>query len=147
MNLSLDIAVLITAMTTLGLAFGLVWLRTLSTNATNYEAQQPPQAITALPVERDKYGHWTHPAWPEDGEENSLPKAWGAEHGLDLFIVEFENDAPEELADAYFEQGNPDCSAWQPSTPPGEGWFVFSIHDTEDGPVCVWVRSVREQQS
>lgn len=102
------------------------------------------QIHTPLPVERDQLGHWTHPAWPQDGEENALPKAWFAEHGLDLFIVEFENDAPEELADAYFEQGNPDCSAWQPSTPPGEGWFVFSIHDTEDGPVCVWVRSVQE---
>jgi hypothetical protein len=20
------------------------------------------------------------------------------------------------------------------------GWFIFSIHDTEDGPICVWVR-------
>jgi len=24
--------------------------------------------------------------------------------------------------------------------PPGEGWFTGSIHDTEDGPVCVWLR-------
>ncbi|MCV5421355.1 hypothetical protein OFN47_32105, partial [Escherichia coli] len=24
--------------------------------------------------------------------------------------------------------------------PEGEGWFVGSIHDTEDGPVCIWLR-------
>lgn len=97
---------------------------------------QPKQ----IPVERDECGHWTHPAWPEDGEENAIPKTWFAEHGLEVFIVELEYDASEELITAYFEEGNPDCSAWQPTCPIGEGWFVFSIHDTEGGPVCVWVR-------
>ncbi|EHL4600861.1 hypothetical protein MPC93_005083 [Salmonella enterica] len=23
----------------------------------------------------------------------------------------------------------------------GEGWFVGSIHDTEDGAVCIWLRN------
>ncbi|WRH15744.1 hypothetical protein GC087_24405 (plasmid) [Pantoea sp. JZ2] len=27
-----------------------------------------------------------------------------------------------------------------PVKPPGEGWFTGSIHDTDDGPVCVWLR-------
>ena len=22
----------------------------------------------------------------------------------------------------------------------GDGWFVGSIHDTEDGPICIWLR-------
>ncbi|ENW8910851.1 hypothetical protein ACT8N6_005309, partial [Escherichia coli] len=26
----------------------------------------------------------------------------------------------------------------------GEGWFIGSIHDTEDGPVCVWLRNKAE---
>ncbi|EPV4612083.1 hypothetical protein ACV4SA_004811, partial [Escherichia coli] len=25
-----------------------------------------------------------------------------------------------------------------------EGWFIGSIHDTEDGPVCVWLRNKTE---
>lgn len=100
--------------------------------------------VRPLPVARDELGHWTHPAWPQDGEENAIPTTWFAEHGLELFIVDFETDAAQELSDAYFEQGNPDCSAWQPTQPPGDGWFVFSIHDTEDGPVCIWVRPVQE---
>ncbi len=29
---------------------------------------------------------------------------------------------------------------WEPERPEGEGWFVGSIHDTEDGPVCIWLR-------
>ena len=33
-----------------------------------------------------------------------------------------------------------DISAWQPETPAGGGWFVGSIHDTEDGAVCIWLR-------
>ena len=109
-------------------------------------ARQLTTAPLPMPVTRDELGHWTHPAWPQDGDENAIPKAWFANNGLEPFIVEFESDAPEAQSEAYFEQGNPDCSAWQPSTPPGEGWFVFSIHDTEDGPVCVWVRPVQEPQ-
>ncbi|MBU1330903.1 MAG: ABC transporter substrate-binding protein [Gammaproteobacteria bacterium] len=99
-----------------------------------------------MPVERDELGQWTHPAWPDDGEECAIPKGWFAEQGLEVFILEFETDAPEELANAYFEQGNPDFSTWEPSTPIGKGWFVFSIHDTEDGPVCVWVRQVQPDE-
>jgi hypothetical protein len=105
--------------------------------------------IQPLPVERDDLGHWTHPAWPQDGEENTIPITWFKDNGLLLVVVEFEYDAPEELADRYFEDGQPEaCKDWNPSAPTGEGWFVFSIHETEDGPICVWVRHAHpaEQQ-
>jgi oligoribonuclease NrnB/cAMP/cGMP phosphodiesterase (DHH superfamily) len=125
----------------LALAEARLWVESFTEAARQLTAAPLP-----MPVTRDELGHWTHPAWPQDGDENAIPKAWFANNGLEPFIVEFENDAPEALSTAYFEQGNPDCSAWQPSTPPGEGWFVFSIHDTEDGPVCIWVRPVQEQQ-
>lgn len=99
--------------------------------------------IQPVAVERDEYGHWTHPAWPQDGGENDIPKSWFKNNGLDLAIVEFEHDAPEELANAYFYEGDPEaCRDWTPSNPEGEGWFVFSIHDTEDGPICAWVRHI-----
>ncbi|MDH0749479.1 hypothetical protein N5D61_24450 [Pseudomonas sp. GD03842] len=98
------------------------------------------QKIIQLPVERDEYGQWTHPAWPDDGEESQLPYSWFAEHGLEFWIVEMENDGPEELVAAWFGTGETDCTPWEPTKPAGEGWFIFSIHDTEDGPICVWVR-------
>nr|WP_298118252.1 hypothetical protein [uncultured Pseudomonas sp.] len=95
--------------------------------------------IQPVEVKRDEYGHWTHPAWPESDDE-MIPRSWFTFHGLEIGIVEFENDAPEELTEAYFESGEPDCTKWEPSKPVGDGWFVFSIHDTDDGPICVWVR-------
>lgn len=42
--------------------------------------------------------------------------------------------------------GDTDILAWQPSMPEGEGWFIASIHDTEDGPVCLWIRHPTEEQ-
>ncbi len=98
-------------------------------------------AIVAAPVERDEMGFWAHPAWPDDDEcEESIPLSWFAERGLQVRCFDFESDAPEELQDAWLELGEYDCSKWEPSKPGGDGWFVFSIHDTDDGPICVWVR-------
>ena len=95
-------------------------------------------------VVRDKYGAWTHTAWPQDGEENALPVTWFAENGLSYAIIEFEHDAPEEIHEAYYDLGDPEqCAKWKPSNPDGDGWFIFSIHETDDGPVCVWVRPLQ----
>lgn len=102
--------------------------------------------ITALPVERDEYGFWTHPKYEEfcDGRE-SIPTAefdeWMQANGMEWGIsyLETEPDA-EVIRDRYFETGNPDVSGWNPIAPAGSGWFVGSIHDTEDGPVCIWLR-------
>ena len=33
-----------------------------------------------------------------------------------------------------------ESSELQPSGIKGDGWFVGSIHDTEDGAVCIWLR-------
>ncbi|EHU9778498.1 hypothetical protein KZ562_005197, partial [Escherichia coli] len=40
----------------------------------------------------------------------------------------------------------PDISAWEPERPEGDGWFIGSIHDTEDGPVCIWLRNCEVTQ-
>ncbi|EJN3771908.1 hypothetical protein NVA45_004960, partial [Escherichia coli] len=40
----------------------------------------------------------------------------------------------------------PDIAAWEPERPEGEGWFIGSIHDTEDGPVCIWLRNCEVTQ-
>lgn len=101
-------------------------------------------AIRPMLALRDEHGYWTHPACPNTGDEG-VPYSWFRERGLQLYESSFQDDAPEELVDAYVARGEPDCKAWKPSTPPGEngGWFIFSIHDTDDGPVCAWVRPQR----
>ncbi len=99
------------------------------------------QLILPLQVVRDEHGFWTHPAWPDDGEECALPINWFSDQGLEVGLVSMEDDGPEELNVEWFEAGGDyDCTPWQPGKPAGDGWFAFSIHDTEDGPVCVWVR-------
>jgi len=34
-----------------------------------------------------------------------------------------------------------DLSTWNPEAPAGDGWFVGSIHDTDSGAVCIWLRA------
>lgn len=94
-------------------------------------------------VERDKDGYWTHPGYPDhwdEGTTSSEITGWFSEQGLESQVVEFEFDASDELQDMWMETGEPSCSLWNPTYPDGRGWFIFSIHDTERGPVCVWVR-------
>ncbi|GKX40320.1 hypothetical protein SOASR014_40590 [Pectobacterium carotovorum subsp. carotovorum] len=101
--------------------------------------------ITALPVERDECGYWTHPDYAAlFGERESVSrdefKSLMDSVGVISHLIEMEYDAPVEVADAYFEGGSADISAWQPTKPKGDGWFIGSIHDTEDGPVAVWLK-------
>lgn len=95
--------------------------------------------IQPMPVVRDEMGLWTHPQWPSTDEE-LIPYAWFTDRGLEVRERNFEGDAPDELQAAWFASGIADCSAWSPTQPNGDGWFIFSIHDTDDGPICVWVR-------
>jgi len=98
--------------------------------------------IEPMTVQRNELGMWTHPAWPDDGEESAILKSWFTDHGLEYSLIEMESDGPEQIVEDYFEQGLVDCTPWVPTAPPGDGWFIFSIHYTEDGPICVWVRKV-----
>lgn len=100
--------------------------------------------ILPVPVVRDEMGFWTHPAWPQDGEENALTYSWFADHGLEFYIVTLENDGPEGLFETWADAGQCNCTPWQPSKPAGDDWFIFSIHDTEEGPICVWVRRLTQ---
>ena len=95
--------------------------------------------IEALPVQRDQYGYWTHPSYEEfcAGRE-SIPSeefnAWLGENGLEWRAEYRDEDDIDPSVDGY------DISVWQPSGLKGDGWFVGSIHDTEDGSVCIWLR-------
>ncbi|EPB4297703.1 hypothetical protein [Yersinia enterocolitica] len=105
------------------------------------------KTITAVPVERDNCGFWTHPDYfvPANGNEFGVEGEFDAWKALNRVVGKLEwmecEDNAEELQAAY-DAGNCDLSMWQPNPPAGDGWFMASIHDTEDGPVCYWLRPI-----
>lgn len=101
--------------------------------------------MEAIEVERNEDGHWTHPDYSAlfGNREIISPdefKSFCDKHGIESSITEMECDNNQTVIDSYFEDGNPNISGWEPSQPDGDGWFIGSIHDTEDGPLCVWFR-------
>jgi len=99
-------------------------------------------SITALPVLRDDTGCWTHPDFfaPVNESGPALEaefKAWLKQYRLRSASSWMENEVTDEMMAAY-DNGLTDISAWQP-VPPGAAWFVGSIHDTQAGPVCIWL--------
>lgn len=103
--------------------------------------------ITAVPVERDAYGFWTHPDYfvPANGNEFGVDGefyAWKMRNRVTGAMIWMENEENAEDLQAAFDSVVCDVSLWQPKPPAGDGWFLASIHDTEDGPVCYWLRSI-----
>jgi hypothetical protein len=99
--------------------------------------------IKSWPIKRDENGMFQHPDMPDfDEGDGDKCKAWIAEQGLEVRMVELEYHSDEAVSERYFEAGDPDCSYWEPDRPDGEGWFCLAIHDAEDGPVCWWARRV-----
>lgn len=101
-----------------------------------------PAEISAQPVVRDRWGGWTHHEFFVPAGDNEYPQpgefeAWLSAHNLAAAFIWMENDAPGWLMEEFWKTGN--CSQWEPSGPAGGGWFVGSINDTDDGPVCVWL--------
>lgn len=103
----------------------------------NYEIAT---TLTALPVERDQYGYWSHPDYLAfcDGREY-IPTdefdQWMEAKGLEWKVNYRDEEETDYDADGY------DLSTWNPEAPAGDGWFVGSIHDTDDGAVCIWLRA------
>ncbi|CAS08945.1 putative prophage protein [Escherichia coli] len=96
--------------------------------------------IKEIPVVRDEYGCWTHPEYEKfcDGREYISTEefnAWMEENNLQ-YVLCFRDEGCADL-----DACDADISAWEPERPEGNGWFIGSIHDTEDGPVCVWLRN------
>ena len=98
--------------------------------------------LSAPPLERDSNGMCMHAAVPATDEDVNMGMLLAA-HGIATKFLSMETDAPA-LADAYFESGNPDCSAWMPTQPEGEGWRLLGIYDTEDGPHAMFGREDRD---
>lgn len=100
-------------------------------------------SIKPLEVQRDQYGYWSHPDYLafRDGREfisTAEFDQWMSEHGLQWKVEYRDEDMIDPTVDGC------DISAWQPESPEGEGWFVGSIHDTEDGAVCIWLRAGKD---
>ncbi|EJV8882870.1 TPA: hypothetical protein KMA24_004557 [Escherichia coli] len=99
--------------------------------------------IKEIPVVRDEYGYWTHPEYEKfcDGREYISTEelnAWIKANNLQWTIRTMDED------DFNLDADGSDISSWEPERPEGEGWFIGSIHDTEDGSVCVWLRNKAE---
>ena len=105
-----------------------------------------PEIFRRVTVARDANGYWTHPDYftPADDREYGMPgefQAWLKDHNLDYAMSWMENGAIGAVKTAY-EQGEDNISGWIPVKPAGDGWFIGSIHDTEDGPVCIWLKEL-----
>lgn len=100
--------------------------------------------IKPIEVLRDQYGYWSHPDYLAfcDGREfipSSEFNQWMESQGLQWSVAYRDEIETDPDVDGF------DLSSWEPKSPDGEGWFVGSIHDTEDGAVCIWLRSVEVQ--
>lgn len=93
---------------------------------------------------RDHLGFWTHPDYPATEYGDASLEFWvdilGHEHS---FIMLFEDDAAKKVSERYFDVGG-GVADWQPTKPDGDGWFIASIYDTEEGPACIWLRKWEE---
>ncbi|MDD0999293.1 hypothetical protein M5G20_25980 [Pseudomonas sp. TNT2022 ID1044] len=99
--------------------------------------------IQPLPVERGTDGWWSHPDYlPEFDDEvtEAQFQEWCLRQQMETKVSHMEIDVPVEVFEAYMDEGSCDCSARDVQHPAESDWFILSIHDTEDGPVCIWGR-------
>jgi hypothetical protein len=98
-------------------------------------------------VKRDEDGLWYHPDLPtfegSDEADESSPnwEEWKRQQGLEITWCALEDEPEDHPAyQAYWVEGSINISAWNPTWPDGEGWFLLEIGDTEDGPRAWFAR-------
>lgn len=97
--------------------------------------------LQAAPVTPDANGYWRHPGIPDLGPLNSDAYYKYSERQRLVFdFVMFTKDAPADLISRYATAEESPLREWQPTKPEGEGWFVWAISPSEQGPVCFWCR-------
>lgn len=108
--------------------------------------------IVPVDVVRDPDGWFTHPQYFTESEWDGVDSMtqiefdqYIAQRGIETAITSLEGD-DDEAHQRYCDDGQAECLSWEPSRPSGDGWFFLSIHDTEDGPICVWGREHQDQQ-
>ncbi|AIO68264.1 hypothetical protein [Burkholderia oklahomensis] len=102
--------------------------------------------LQKIPVVRDQDGYFIHPDllhfWMVTmGEaEHCTDEQWAAleaQAGIKTTIYRLENENIDHPAYvSYFDNGNLDITAWDPSPEPG--WWLLEISDSEDGPYAVY---------
>lgn len=104
---------------------------------------QPDYSIRPVKVERNENGWWSHPGIPNFDEDFRSYDAWLKAVGIEVTYKMLESEGDEHpVYVSYFENEEYSFAAWESKPPEGEGWFTFSIHDTEDGPAWVWARRI-----
>lgn len=97
------------------------------------------ELIEAVSVVRDGNGWWGHPGLPDFGEDVAAYHEWLLAQGLEVRSVSLWFDWEGDGEHPYWA-GEAHCRGWEPSLPRGDGWWCLCIGDTEEGPVCWWVR-------
>lgn len=90
-------------------------------------------------IVRDAGGWLTHPAMPICDEGVLYDKFLSA-FGIQTHFCAMDGDAAPEDVERYFDQGEADCSNWNPTPPEGDGWRLLEIFDTENGPYALFAR-------
>jgi len=96
-----------------------------------------------VPAMRNEYGYWDHPAFPWDtwpDDTNLAP--YFKDLGFRCKGTLMQDELDVEVVDKFFDDGETDCTFWEPKKPDGQGWFLASIHDTEEGPCALWVSPI-----
>lgn len=103
--------------------------------------------IQPLPVARDSDGKWTHPGLPSGmlyswSFENT--QAWFEAQQLERCWTAQADEVSAEQRDKWVKKGDFNAASWEPTKPFGNGWFMLSLHNSENGPVCWWARRMVE---
>jgi len=106
--------------------------------------------LQPVAVVRNEDGYFCHPAvrefWDVDmaGRETCTREEWEAfeeRNGIETHLDRLEFypiDHPAYVA--YFDNEDGNVTAWEPTRPSGDGWFLLDISDSEDGPFAVFAR-------
>lgn len=97
-----------------------------------------------LPVDvvRDAAGYFIHPMiagmyWDEGTPAEEVNR-WYLQHGVyTTFTSMWDDDEQTESI-----TGMETAKDWEPPRPEGEGWFLISVFDGEDGPVAQWAHPI-----
>ncbi|UVL01063.1 hypothetical protein [Pseudomonas sp. B21-048] len=102
--------------------------------------------IQPLPVERDNDGWWSHHDYLSEFDDEITEAQfndWCSRNQVETKISHMESDVSTDVFNVYMEDGQVNCSVWEMIQHPAEpGWFILSIYDAEDGPVCIWGRQM-----
>lgn len=90
----------------------------------------------ATKIERDSNGWWLHPSLPlfSEGTTRERQDAWLKLQQLDTQLVwdrRFDEHPDPAL-------GEPDIRGFEPTAPEGDGWFLLTIEQNEDGEAQAW---------